>query len=72
MKEAVKEKRELSVYRPRRPRINYWELRRMVRSFPPPQTPAEYQYQQALKAQFRRRRFRLFWRLGLFDDPYHD
>jgi hypothetical protein len=44
----------------------------MVRTFPPPQTPAEYQYQQALKAQFRRRRFRLFWRLGLFDNRYDD
>ncbi len=60
------------MFRPRRPRINYWELRRMVRNFPPPQTPAEYQYQQALKAQFRRRRFRLLWRLGFFDDHYDD
>jgi hypothetical protein len=60
------------MFRPRRPRINYWELRRMVRNFPPPQTPAEYQYQQALKAQFRRRRFRLFWHLGLFENRYDD
>jgi hypothetical protein len=41
-------------------------------TFPPPQTPAEYQYQQALKAQYRRRKFRLLWLLGAFDDHYDD
>jgi len=69
---SSKEREGLCMFRPRRPRINYWELRRMVHAFPPPQKPAEYQYQQALKAQFRRRRFRLFWRLGLFDEQTDD
>lgn len=50
-------------YPPAGVRLGFWALRRLVRSLPPPQSYAEWQYQQALRTELRARRWLLFFTL---------
>ena len=48
---------------PPQKRLSFWELRRVVKHLPPPQSWPEYYYQQSSLAEYRQRRFFLLWAL---------
>ena len=48
-------------YPPATVRLGFWALRRLVKSLPPPQSYAEWQYQQALRTELRARRWYLIF-----------
>jgi hypothetical protein len=44
-------------------RLGFWALRRLVKQLPPPQSYAEWQYQQALCTEYRSRKWCMFFAL---------
>lgn len=48
---------------PPQQRLSFWHLRKLVKSFGPPQSWPEFYYQQAMRSEYRQRRFIVLWLL---------